>query len=140
MSVSTWVEQYLTRPSRLLVLDGGGGLGTAIKNALADYECEFTIVRNSEKALEAIAFTKFDLVFMDIVQLGRKGIELLKEIKQISHDTPVVLMSSYVDGELLEEASKVGLVSFIKRPVDTLPIKEAFQLFKVRSVLSATTS
>lgn len=134
MSITQWVEEFLARPSRLLIVDDQEGIAEMIERALNGYECECVAVGDGESALREIRAGKFDLIFLDIILPGINGIEVLKEIKRISPETPVVLMTGYFDGQLLNEASRVGIVSFLRKPIDFTPefVKHVFHLFKLR--------
>jgi DNA-binding NtrC family response regulator len=60
----------------------------------------------------------------------------LKEIKAESPETPVVMMTGYFDGELIDQATQLGIVSLMRKPTDFTPafIKELFQLFKINGI------
>lgn len=134
MSINEWVEKYRTKPSRLLIVDDLDGIAASIQGALKGYDCVFDIAYTGEVASSYLHANKYDLVFLDIVLPGKSGIEVLKEIKATSPETPVVMMTGYFDGQLIEQAAQLGIVSLMRKPIDFTPafIKELFQLFKIR--------
>jgi DNA-binding response OmpR family regulator len=92
------------------------------------------VATTGEIASSLLRAHKYDLVFLDINLPGKSGIDVLREIKDESPETPVVMMTGMFDGQLIEQASRLGIVSLMKKPTDFTPafIKELFQLFKIR--------
>jgi DNA-binding NtrC family response regulator len=136
MSINEWVEKYRTKPSRLLIVDDLDGIAVSIQNALKGYNCVFDVAYTGEIASSYMRTHKYDLVFLDISLPGMSGIEVLKEIKAESPETPVVMMTGYFDGELIDQATQLGIVSLMRKPTDFTPafIKELFQLFKINGI------
>jgi two-component system response regulator AtoC len=148
MSINEWVDRFLTKPSRLLIVDDLDGIADSIKGSLHGYNCVFDTAYTGEIASSLLRAHKYDLVFLDIGLPGKSGIDVLREIKAESPETPVVMMTGTFDGQLIEQASRLGIVSLMRKPTDFSPtfIKELFQLFKIRGIpaepvgLSLTTS
>jgi two-component system response regulator (stage 0 sporulation protein F) len=136
MSINEWVDKYRTQPSRLLIVDDLDGIAESIQAALKGYDCVFDVAYTGEIASSYLRLHKYDLVFLDIALPGKNGIEVLKEIKSLSPETPVVMMTGYFDGQLIEQATRLGIVSLMRKPIDFTPafIKELFQLFKIRGI------
>lgn len=134
MSINEWVEEFLAKPSRLLVVDDQEGIAELIANALDGYHCEIASVSDGKAAVREIRQNKFDLVFLDLVLPGINGIEVLRELKRVTPETPVVIMTGYFNGQLLDEASRLGIVSFIRKPIDFTPefVRQIYKLFKLR--------
>lgn len=134
MSINEWVENFLVKPSRILVVDDQDGIAELIERALDGYHCEIVSVNDGESAVRELRKGKFDLVFLDIVLPGMNGIDVLRELKRLSPDTPVVIMTGYFNGSLLDEASRLGIVSFIRKPIDFTPafVQNIYKLFKLR--------
>jgi DNA-binding NtrC family response regulator len=136
MSINEWVQEYLTKPSRLLIVDDSPQIIRVIEQSLADYDCECVAAEDGAAAIHEIRNGKFDLIFLDLILPEVSGIDVLKEIKIRAPETPVVIMTGFFTTELMNEASRLGVVSFLRKPVDFTPafIKQVFQLFKVRGV------
>lgn len=134
MSINEWVEEYLTKPSRLLIVDDAPEIIRVIEQALDGYDCECVAAEDGAAAVHEIRNSKFDLIFLDLILPEVPGIEVLKEVKRITPETPVVVMTGFITTELMNQASRLGVVTFLRKPVDFTPafIKQVFQLFKVR--------
>jgi two-component system response regulator (stage 0 sporulation protein F) len=134
MSINEWVEEYLAKPSRLLIVDDSPEIVSVIQDALEGYDCECVCAEDGAAAIHAIRNGKFDLIFLDLILPEVSGIDVLREVKRIAPETPVVIMTGFFTSELMNEASRLGVVSFLRKPIDFTPgfIKQVFQLFKLR--------
>jgi CheY-like chemotaxis protein len=121
MNIHEWVD-YVTKPSRLLIVDDNLGAAEVIKSALRKFECEFIVTNTGEDAVRHINDNEhFDLIFLDIQLPGMSGLDVLKVIKKVSPDVPVVIMSGYFNGSALDETTALGAVSFMRKPIHFNP-------------------
>jgi serine/threonine-protein kinase RsbW len=58
----------------------------------------------------------FDIVLTDVVMPGMSGIELLKKIKTLNHDTVVVVLTSDANVDTAIEALNFGANNFLHKP------------------------
>ena len=96
---------------------------------------EVTAVGNATAAVDQIAESNYDIAFLDVEMPGRNGIQLAKEIVEMSPQTNIVMVTAYdryaieahrlfVSGYILKPAMEDEVDKVIKnlrRPVDTLP-------------------
>ncbi len=73
---------------------------------------------NGKIALEIFKENDVDLVISDIVMPELDGISLIKEIKEIDIDVPVVIMTAFPTIDYSVEAMKAGAFDFISKPFD----------------------
>ena len=69
--------------------------------------------------LEKIKKTSIDIVILDIKMPKISGFEVLKEIKEISPNTKVLIASGYKSVETAQEAIKLGASDYIVKPFET---------------------
>jgi YesN/AraC family two-component response regulator len=75
-------------------------------------------------AVRTAAFTKPDVVLMDIVMPGMDGLSALRIIRATRPKTRVVMISSVAgSGTNAEEAFRLGAVQMISKPFDPLQIE-----------------
>ncbi len=91
--------------------------------SLIDYLEEFanvniTHVNTSTKMLEIIYENRFDLYLLDINLPDINGIDLLREIRQATDETPVIFLTSYKDKETLTQGFSTGADDFLTKPFD----------------------
>lgn len=77
---------------------------------------------NGEDALEKFNLHNHDLVMLDINMPLKTGIEVLQEIKAISPDTFVVMVSADSTAENLKNALASGVNGFLVKPYSTAKI------------------
>ena len=87
------------------------GLARALK-----YEWNTETASNGREALKIFERKDVDLVLTDVKMPGMSGIELLKNLKEIKAQVPVIVMSAYNETETVVEAVKAGAYDFITKP------------------------
>lgn len=72
-------------------------------------------------------FKKFkpDLVITDIAMPIMDGLDMAREIKEISDDVPIVVLSAYSEKERLLRSIDIGIDKYLIKPVD---IEELFKV------------
>jgi PAS domain S-box-containing protein len=71
-----------------------------------------------EEALTAVAENSFDLIVSDIVLEGKTGIDLLRRVREMGLECPVVMVTGYPNVETASEAVRLGAYDYISKPVD----------------------
>jgi CheY-like chemotaxis protein len=86
----------------LLVDDNKLGL-SARRSVLEELGHRITTAANGADALEQFAGAKFDLVVTDYKMPRMDGLELIVRLRKLAPDTPVILISGFVDALGLSE-------------------------------------
>lgn len=73
---------------------------------------------NGEEGLIAYQTNKYDLVVTDINMPKKDGISLIKDIKSINQEQPIIVTSAYDDSGRLLELISLGISSFIVKPMN----------------------
>ena len=73
---------------------------------------------SGEEAVESVRGETLDCVLMDINMPGIDGVEALKRMKGMAPNLPVVLMSANASFEQTEEASRMGALAVLTKPLD----------------------
>ena len=71
---------------------------------------------NAHEALTDIRQRSFDVVVTDLRLPGMDGVELLREMRRLGLDVPVVLMTAYASVPTAVEAMKLGAFDYIQKP------------------------
>lgn len=108
------------RGEKILVVDDEVPLATFIESVLQDngYQCETQ--KNGLLALEAFKanMEQYALLLTDQTMPEMTGTSLIAEIRKLSPDFPVMLMTGYSDTINREQAADQGIV-FINKPFNT---------------------
>jgi response regulator RpfG family c-di-GMP phosphodiesterase len=71
---------------------------------------------SAEEGLEIINSQKLDMALLDIMMPGRSGIELLKDIKQLTPDTTVLMITAMNDMDTALSCIHFGAEDYITKP------------------------
>lgn len=104
------------RPSVLVVDDDKNILKFIEINLKKDRAYEILTATNGEACLRVFEDAKPDLVLLDIQMPGIDGLEVLRRIKQMEHQVPVVMMTAYGTIETAVKSMKSGAYDFITKP------------------------
>jgi len=74
------------------------------------------------------------VILSDINMPGMDGLTLLREVKQLRPDLPVLMVTAYGDEERRQRAAAEGALEFLTKPVDFDALKE--QLRRLPSILA----
>ena len=79
---------------------------------------EVTPVNSGNEAIEYFAKENFDLVFLDENMPGISGLTALEEIKKISLNTPVIMITKSEEEMIMEEAIGKQISDYLIKPVN----------------------
>jgi CheY-like chemotaxis protein len=82
---------------------------------------------SGEEALQQLANEiepQLIVILSDINMPGMDGLTLLREIKKLRPDLPVMMVTAYGDDERRRQAAEGGAAEFITKPVDFELLKE----------------
>ena len=113
--------------SRILIVDDHPmtrqGLVTLIEHQ-PDWAVCFE-AQNAEQALEAIAKTKPDLALVDISLPGKSGLELIKDIRALRENLPVLVISMHDESLYVERVLRAGARGYVPKHSGAAKIVEA---------------
>jgi two-component system, NarL family, response regulator LiaR len=90
---------------------------------------------SGEEALELVGAQVPDVVLLDLVMPGMDGVETLRRLKQISPHTQVVVLTSYLQDELIFPAIRAGARSYLLKDASAEEIAEAVRKAARREVV-----
>jgi two-component system response regulator RegA len=114
-----------TAPSILLV-DDDETLRERLARALRERGYEVRTAGNADEAMQKVREDSPELAVLDLKMPGRSGIELLKEIRAHDPSTEVLILTGYGSIATAVEATKLGAVGYVPKPVDADEILAAF--------------
>ncbi|MFQ6116165.1 MAG: sigma-54-dependent transcriptional regulator, partial [bacterium] len=110
---------------KILVIDDEKLKRMTLKTQLEDEGYSVEIGANAFVGLEHLKKNSFDVVVTDLRMPSMDGLTFLKEIKKLSPETEVIMMTAYGTIENAVEAMKQGAYDYLTNPFpyDELSIK-----------------
>jgi two-component system response regulator PilR (NtrC family) len=108
---------------RILVVDDEAGMRDFLSILLRKEGYAVTVAERAEKAMEMAGRGEFDLVMSDIAMPGLSGLDVLRQTRAASPDTPVILITAYASTESAVEALKLGAYDYLIKPFDVEELK-----------------
>ncbi|GIW46482.1 MAG: hypothetical protein KatS3mg078_0359 [Deltaproteobacteria bacterium] len=109
-----------TRKGNILVVDSEQVICEVIREFLSQAGHNVLIASTNESAIELIKNNHFDIVFLNLGRPERDWLEVIREIKNISPDSAVVILSGRSEDGIVDRVMSEGIFSFINKPF-TLP-------------------
>jgi DNA-binding NtrC family response regulator len=73
---------------------------------------------SGEEALSALAGSSYDLIIADLRMPGFDGLELVKGVRYLNPDVPIILMTAYGSETLRKQALRIGVAHYMDKPFD----------------------
>src|SRR5271169_3029211 len=105
-------------PINILVVDDQSGIRMTLKGILGKRGYKVAIAESGEQAVAAVRKEHFHLILMDIKMPGISGVDAFIQIKEISPDTTVILMTAYAMEAEIRRAIHEGAYTVIYKPFD----------------------
>lgn len=102
---------------KILIIDDDIDMCQLLSRFLQRKGFETDFATNGNKGIAAFKEKHFDLVLCDFRLGDKEGAEVLKEIKQINHDTAVIIITGYSDIKVAVEVIKQGAYDYITKPL-----------------------
>jgi DNA-binding NtrC family response regulator len=81
---------------------------------------EIVTYTNPIQAVEAIKHSDFDLLLTDIMMPEMNGVEVLKTVKEVKPNLPVIMMTAYSTIDRILECEKLGADDYVTKPFISL--------------------
>ena len=113
MSVNPAIQ---SQQAKILLVEQDAAIIAAFHETLA-YEYSIYDVKKHHY-LKVLAQLKIDLIVLDLhFESQFNGYNILKEIRENHHDTPIVFISDDNSPETLRKVFEIGAIDYIKKPI-----------------------
>ncbi|MFT3844380.1 MAG: sigma-54 dependent transcriptional regulator [Lacibacter sp.] len=104
--------------SNILIIDDEKAIRKTLGEILSYEGYKIDDAENGEEGLKKIKAKEYDVVLCDIKMPRIDGIEFLEKAREISPDTPVIMISGHGTIETAVEAVKKGAFDYVAKPPD----------------------
>ncbi|MEN2386774.1 response regulator [Comamonas thiooxydans] len=123
--------------ANILVVDDELGIRDLLSEILNDEGHSVDVAENATQARVSRATHNYDLVLLDIWMPDTDGVTLLKEWATAGQLTmPVIMMSGHATIETAVEATRIGALSFLEKPITMQKLLKAVEQGLARSTSS----
>ena len=121
--------------ANILVVDDELGIRDLLSEILNDEGHQVDLAENAAQARAARALARPDLVLLDIWMPDTDGVTLLKEWSSTGLLTmPVIMMSGHATIDTAVEATKIGAMAFLEKPITLQKLLKAVEQGLARTV------
>jgi DNA-binding response OmpR family regulator len=93
---------------------------------LRGYLCQ--TAGDGESGIQMIKDETFDIAILDLMMPGLNGLNTLKQIKEINHALPVILLTGHGSTKDGMEGMRIGAFDFLIKPLDIYALIDKIQL------------
>jgi len=124
-----------TGHERVLVVDDEQAVAAFLSNALARFGYRTTTFTSAEAALEHLGndLEAYDMVLTDMTMPRMSGEDLLREVRRMRPELPVVLCTGYSASMTSERAHELGAAGYLTKPLSVNELA-----LQVRRILDAS--
>jgi len=104
------------RRKNILVVDDEPGMRALFSFMLGAKGYGVRTAGSGQEALQNVQSSPCDLVFLDVRMPYMDGLEILRALKQIRPNIPVIMMTGYAVEQLLDDAMREGAKGYLRKP------------------------
>ena len=101
----------------ILIVDDEPGIRQSLTGVLEDEGFEVSTVESGEECLKVLEKRLYSCILLDVWLPGIDGIETLKQLRAISPDLCVIMISGHGTIETAVRATRLGAYDFIEKPL-----------------------
>ena len=120
--------------AHILVVDDDDGIRELVKKYLLENNFLITTANSAEDAKEKISIIKFDLIVLDIMMPGKRGLEFTSENKD-NINTPIILLTAKGESNERVEGLEVGADDYLPKPFEPKEL-----VLRIKNILNKTKS
>ena len=120
--------------AHILVVDDDDGIRNLVKKYLNENNFLVTTANNAEDAEEKVKVIKFDLIVLDIMMPGERGLDFISKNKD-KYNTPVILLTAKGEASERVEGLEIGADDYLPKPFEPKELT-----LRIRNILNKTKS
>jgi two-component system nitrogen regulation response regulator NtrX len=120
----------------VLIVDDEKGVQSSIQGILEDVGFDAQAVSSAEEAMEILKQKDFPVVLLDVWLPGMDGLQALAQMRRVSPDSIVIMISGHGSVETAVRATKLGAFDFVEKPLSLektiLVVKNALHQYQLQ--------
>lgn len=113
------------RRLNLLLVEDDELIRDSLELFFANEGCRLEVSASAEEGLQMVRVRDFDVVITDFRLPGMSGLDFLHLLQELQPAAQKILLTAYMNEEVLAEAFRLGVHEFVEKPIATEDIEEA---------------
>lgn len=106
-------------PGYILVVDDNAGIRNVLFTFFTQKGYKVEVASEGQEAIQKIDKNRPMLVLLDLKMPGMNGLEILNKLNSQYSNLPVIIISAFIELDILNQGIKQGLVKhYISKPFD----------------------
>lgn len=122
-------EEDILKQSKILYVEDDKVIRTIFEKSLKKLVKDLYLAGDGKEGFELFQDVKPDIVISDVNMPSMNGIDMVRHIRSIDKEVPILLTTAYDADSSIIEAISVGADRFIPKPIDINKLKEALSFF-----------
>jgi len=129
-SIDEWLHQTPTKiGANILIVDDDETIRSLFKKTLEELGHKVVTAETGINGLELLKQRDFAMVFLDLKMPGMDGAEFFRQIKTISPQLPVIIITGYPDSDIMARALAQAPFGLMNKPFNESDIITAVNTF-----------
>ncbi|WP_457743291.1 response regulator [Sulfurimonas sp.] len=107
-----------TKELKVLYVEDNKESQEALEALLGNYFSDITVVFDGIAAFEKFKSEKFDLIITDIRMPKMDGIELIRNIRTLNEDIPIIVSTAHKESDYLIKCIEMGVGGYLLKPIN----------------------
>jgi DNA-binding NtrC family response regulator len=112
---------------KTLLIDDDEFVRDSLRLLFLSKGCPLLTLETAEEAIEAIRAEDYDVVITDYRLPGMDGLELCRQIAEMSPHAKKILITAYGSKAVADEAKTVGVLELIEKPITSGSIEDSLR-------------
>ncbi|MGM0654830.1 MAG: response regulator [Thermodesulfobacteriota bacterium] len=114
--------------TRLLIVDDEQGFVNVLTNRLSRRRIDVFKAYSGAQALQALRQNIFDVMVLDLKMEDMDGIEVLKIVRKMAPDLPVIILTGHGSRTAAEDGMTLGAFDYLTKPCELEELMEKISL------------
>ena len=111
--------------ARVLVVDDEASIRDLLSKTLALAEYDVDTAADASTALGRVRASEYDLLIADLRMPGMDGLTLIRQVKRIRSELPVIIITGFSSESSAIEAVNLGVAGYLRKPFRVPEVLEA---------------
>ena len=118
-------------PTGILVIDDDANVQRCLTSALSPgYSVH--VASSGEEGLQQYERLVPDVVLLDVMLPQMSGLAVLRTLKRMSSELPVIMMTAFAEVQTAVQAIKLGATDYVQKPIDCATVRKEIEQLVLR--------